>query len=1200
MFPAGMTGKQMSRSVDQNAPSVAGTRADEAMAQAYPYLDLTVLPQMRDHVVSSRAAIIFTFDLARVLWSNGEGAQLIGATNIRRALEGDYRANPGMMRQIAVAARRIDGDGEARSTIRTKSSFSTRLVGIAVSELALPDGGQALLMISDELHGRQHNDQAKAQAAVDGLDGYSHASAVLDADGMIVAHSQHFEALEISNNELTALVQEVAKESDRLVKRRVPTNDGEKPAGIARVSDDPALHLVVVAEADDIPGALTAEPAKPNPKTAPLPSTERTEQESASPTAFGGQFTSRREKPGRNRLKRWYYKTDEPEEPEEIEFSPPEEPVSPIVTEPAAPDPIEGPQPAADVGDDTSLTARLNRVELTSEPGVTNRPHAETPEKPSANEVADPESKSVSNFQFRATAKPVRFVWEMDTTNTFVSVSGELADAVGPDSAAVTGTSWDSVGQSRGFQNTSDISALLEKGDTWSGKTVLWPVQGTDLRVPIDLAGLPSFDRNRSFSGFTGFGIIRAADAIIDPEGGGLEFGSTIENHTQGQSDDFGPETGPEEPHPVQQHAEPKVVDIGTRRSVHPERELSSGEQNAFDEIAQKLSSAGLEKPDHEERKSNEIKSPEPNSYTPSAFANRFSDTDPVKKTGRDASENDVDTSILARLPIPVLVYRSNDMLFGNDDFFQLTGYADLSDLSDQGGVNALFGLRDSDEEGEEAVIYHRDGSQLDVSAHLQRVPWDDQRAMLLTLRRNGGGPGDQQPFPDGSEDNEGLFTGDPDEGDSSPEVEDTRPSVRDASPIVLDLGGREAVSTTDNSLEAKAAAKPPLSDVPTDSSAPGKPDTLGNLTSEDMLSILDVSTDGILILGEDGTMHAINRSAEALFDIKPNYAEGKSITKLLAPESHRVALDYLSGMTGTGVASLLNDGREVIGQTAKGGLIPLFMAVGKLEKTNAYCAVMRDITQFKKTEEDLVTAKAQAESANALKSDFLTKISHEIRTPLNAIIGFSDLMIAERFGRIDNDRYRGYLRDIRRSGNHVLDLINDLLDISKIESGKVDLDFDACDLNAIVSESVAMTQPSANKQRIIIRTSLSGMVPKVVADPRSIRQVVLNIVSNSIKYTRQGGQVIVSTVYDENGEVVLRIRDTGVGMNDLELARAMKPFQQVGSVREEHNQGTGLGLPLTKALVEANRARFKIESQPGEGTLVEIHFPIQRVLADR
>jgi len=239
------------------------------------------------------------------------------------------------------------------------------------------------------------------------------------------------------------------------------------------------------------------------------------------------------------------------------------------------------------------------------------------------------------------------------------------------------------------------------------------------------------------------------------------------------------------------------------------------------------------------------------------------------------------------------------------------------------------------------------------------------------------------------------------------------------------------------------------------------------------------------------------------------------------------------------------------------------------------------------------------AETASEQKSEFLARVSHEIRTPLNAIIGFSDVMIEERFGPIGNDRYRGYLRDINRSGIHVLDLINDLLDISKIEAGKMELTYEAVDLNQLVTETVALLQPQANGERIIIRTSLSRAVPRVVADARSIRQIVLNLVSNAIKFTPANGQVIVSTVYEGNGEVVLRVRDTGMGMSEREIEHAMKPFHQVHVTQDKRGQGTGLGLPLTKALVEANRAYFDLESTPGEGTIAHVHFPTQRVLAD-
>jgi PAS domain S-box-containing protein len=363
--------------------------------------------------------------------------------------------------------------------------------------------------------------------------------------------------------------------------------------------------------------------------------------------------------------------------------------------------------------------------------------------------------------------------------------------------------------------------------------------------------------------------------------------------------------------------------------------------------------------------------------------------------------------------------------------------------------------------------------------------------------------------------------------------------------------------------------------------------------------AILDTATDGVVVLDRAARILSANRSAQALFGYDAEELEGRSFGDLFAPESIGAAIDYLDRVQSRGVAALLNDGSEVIGRERLGGLIPLFMTMGRLgDEGDKYCAVFRDITPWKTAEEELIAARRDAERASSAKSDFLAKISHEIRTPLNAIIGFSEVMTEERFGPIGNERYRQYLKDIHASGAHLISLINDLLDLSKIEAGKLELTIASVSINDLTQQCVAIMQPQANRERIIIRTSLSPRLPQVLADARSVRQIVLNLLSNSIKFTVAGGQVIVSTAVTDTGEVVLRVRDTGIGMSDKDIATALEPFRQVATATRGRSGGTGLGLQLTKALAEANHATFHIKSAPNEGTLVEIAFPGARLLA--
>jgi signal transduction histidine kinase len=230
--------------------------------------------------------------------------------------------------------------------------------------------------------------------------------------------------------------------------------------------------------------------------------------------------------------------------------------------------------------------------------------------------------------------------------------------------------------------------------------------------------------------------------------------------------------------------------------------------------------------------------------------------------------------------------------------------------------------------------------------------------------------------------------------------------------------------------------------------------------------------------------------------------------------------------------------------------------------------------------------------------AEFVAKINHEIRNPLTAITGFAEAMMTERFGPIGNEHYREYIKDIHAAGTHLTSMLNDLFDLSRVETSGVDLTFVNVNLNELTQGCVAMMQPQANRARIIIRTALTIGLPPVIADERALRQIVLGLLSNSIRLTGPGGQIIVSTVFSDAQEAVLRVRDTGSGMSQKDIEAALEPFRGLDTSVSLGSPPAGFSLPLTKALAEANHAHFSIKSAPEAGTLIEIAFPSNRLVA--
>ncbi len=284
----------------------------------------------------------------------------------------------------------------------------------------------------------------------------------------------------------------------------------------------------------------------------------------------------------------------------------------------------------------------------------------------------------------------------------------------------------------------------------------------------------------------------------------------------------------------------------------------------------------------------------------------------------------------------------------------------------------------------------------------------------------------------------------------------------------------------------------------------------------------------------------------------------------------------------------------------------PAAMAGGFVVVRNgAYVGVASAIDLMTATVEEaslrsrqLEEARFQAEKANRAKTAFLANMSHEIRTPLNAMMGFADILHQEVLGPLGNDLYRDYAGDIVASGRHLMDLINDLLDLSKADADKLELFESTVDVHRAALTCSRLLSERAMRASVAVRCLVTSDVPALQADERKLRQMLLNLLSNAVKFTLPGGTVTLDGVVDADGGLLLRCHDTGIGMTPEDMQKALEPWGQVDSALARTHIGTGLGLPLTKALVEAHGGRLLMESVPGTGSVISLRFPPERVLA--
>ncbi len=376
-------------------------------------------------------------------------------------------------------------------------------------------------------------------------------------------------------------------------------------------------------------------------------------------------------------------------------------------------------------------------------------------------------------------------------------------------------------------------------------------------------------------------------------------------------------------------------------------------------------------------------------------------------------------------------------------------------------------------------------------------------------------------------------------------------------------------------------------------------------VSEERLASILEIAPEAIVAADRDSRIELFNRGAEHVFGYSAAEVIGRPI-EILLPERMRARLLPRDGRRTAGRlwAEEFDAQHEMFGLRRDGNEFPAEASVFQLATDDelAFALILRDVTDRKRQERDLRHAKETAELANRAKSDFLANMSHELRTPLNAIIGFSQIINSRLFGT-DIDRYVNYAHDIHSSGRDLLKIINDILDLSKIEAGQMNMSDQAVDLDRVITGCIKVVAERAQRGRITIERNLPEHMPRLWADELRVKQMVNNLLTNGVKFTEPGGRVVISVrpSFMPNGVqdgVDIVVRDTGIGMDPSEIPIALSPFGQVDQGLARRHEGTGLGLPLVKRMIELHEGTLSLSSARGKGTTVTLHFPADRVVA--
>jgi PAS domain S-box-containing protein len=355
-------------------------------------------------------------------------------------------------------------------------------------------------------------------------------------------------------------------------------------------------------------------------------------------------------------------------------------------------------------------------------------------------------------------------------------------------------------------------------------------------------------------------------------------------------------------------------------------------------------------------------------------------------------------------------------------------------------------------------------------------------------------------------------------------------------------------------------------------------------------------ASDGILAYDGEGRMVYVNRACLGLCGVD-------DVAQLQAAGLPRFLVgDRTDSLTILELLASGTSGREVTLVGRHGRLVACLINAGVLTdgvgRPVRYFASIVDITELRATQQQLEQQNMELAAANRAKSSFLANMSHELRTPLNAIIGFSDIMTHQRMGPLASPQYREYAADIHASGCHLLDIIDDILDLAKISAGTTEMAETAVDVATTLAATERIIRARAAAKNIDLRFDASADLPPLHADERALKQVFVNLLDNAVKFTPADGRVAVGARLDADGALVVSIADTGVGIAAEDLPKVVQPFMQADNSLSRKHGGTGLGLPLAEWLVERHGGRLSIDSRAGFGTRVTVRFPPERVIA--